>query len=128
VNQETTTAAVHATTTPNSRYRRISRSVTWPLAPPRWGPRNNEPPVLFARIAVALAGVAHALLGLFILASLLSVHGAIVLAGLVAWGVGVYLISRWRRNPGRVILIPIVLAGAFFGAILIGERFDLVGP
>jgi hypothetical protein len=82
----------------------------------------------FVWIAFALAGIVHGLLGLFILGSLLSVHGAIVLPGLVAWGVGIYLMARWRRRHlGRAVLIPIIVAGAFVAAIFIAERFDLVG-
>jgi hypothetical protein len=44
---------------------------------------------VFAGIAIASAGIAHGLLGLFILTSLVSVHLAIVGVGLVAWGVGI---------------------------------------
>lgn len=82
----------------------------------------------FIGVAFAVAMMAHGLLGLFILVSGLVVHPAIVGAGLIAWSVGFYLITRWRLRPDRVLFIPVVLAGAFFVAVVIGERFDLVGP
>lgn len=80
---------------------------------------------VFRRIAVALAGIVHGLLGFFIFGTGVAVHPAIVLAGLVAWGVGIYLITRWKDQPRRAVLVPLVLAAGYVVAIFIAERLDV---
>ena len=80
-----------------------------------------------ASVTLALASVAHGLVGLFIFFSGLVAHPGLWLTGLVAWIFGAYLIARWRRRPGRVPFVPITLAAAYFLGLVIGERLGLVG-
>jgi hypothetical protein len=78
-------------------------------------------------VTLAIAALAHAFVGLFILASGLVAHPALWLSGLVAWALGAYLIGRWRGRPARIILVPLSLAGAYLLALLVGERMGFVG-
>ncbi|MCA1705879.1 MAG: hypothetical protein LC808_22510 [Actinobacteria bacterium] len=75
--------------------------------------------------SLALAG--HALVGIVIFLSGLVTHWAIRTPGLVAWVLGWYLIWRWWPRLRRVALVPIVLAGGYALALLIGDEFGLIG-
>ncbi len=79
-------------------------------------------------LARVLAVVAHLLLGPAIFVTGLVVHPAIWLAGLLLWVAGFVLIVRWwRRAPGRVLAVPLVLAAAYVAAVVVGDQFGLVG-
>jgi hypothetical protein len=79
-------------------------------------------------IARTMALVVHIAVGIAIFLSIIGVHPWIVGLGLIAWIVGIILIHEWwSSHPIRVLGLPIVLAAAYFLAVVIGNEFGLVG-
>lgn len=63
-----------------------------------------------SEIAPVVAGVFHALLGVFMVAGILVIPSMTVWVGtLVAWVAAIPLMVRWREYPNRVTFVPIVL-------------------
>ena len=79
-------------------------------------------------LAPVVAVIVHFLVGIAIYFTGLWVHPVFWYPGLLGWGLGFVLITRWwSSHPGRVVAIPFVLAVAYYALDMIGNRTGLNG-